>query len=101
MVPIEEMTDLLKVVKCQPELKQKQWVRLRRGLYKNDLAQVNYVNLSEKEVNLKLVPRIDYNKFRESASSSDTVSLFHVYLYIWSYMISCFMSLGCFNSKTV
>lgn len=40
MVPIKEMTDVLKVVKETANLKPKQWVRLRRGIYKDDLAQV-------------------------------------------------------------
>ena len=40
MVPIREMTDVMKIVKEQASLKSKQWVRLKRGLYKDDLAQV-------------------------------------------------------------
>lgn len=40
MVPIKEMTDVMKIVKEQASLKSKQWVRLKRGLYKDDLAQV-------------------------------------------------------------
>jgi len=31
MVPIKEMTDVLKVVKVQTGLKSKQWVRLKKG----------------------------------------------------------------------
>lgn len=33
MVPIKEMTDVLKVVKVQTGLKPKQWVRLKRGAF--------------------------------------------------------------------
>lgn len=40
MVPIREMTDVLRVVKEQSGLKPKQWVRLKRGIFKDDLAQV-------------------------------------------------------------
>lgn len=40
MVPIKEMTDVLKVVKEVTNLKAKSWVRLKRGLYKDDIAQV-------------------------------------------------------------
>lgn len=40
MVPIKEMTDVLKVVKEVTNLKPKSWVRLKRGLYKDDIAQV-------------------------------------------------------------
>ena len=40
MVPIKEMTDVLRVVKEQTGLKPKQWVRLKRGVFKDDIAQV-------------------------------------------------------------
>lgn len=40
MVPIKEMTDVLRVVKEQTGLRPKQWVRLKRGIFKDDLAQV-------------------------------------------------------------
>lgn len=44
MVPIKEMTDVLRVVKEQTGLRPKQWVRLKRGIFKDDLAQVrNYL----------------------------------------------------------
>lgn len=43
MVPIKEMTDVLKVVKEVVALKAKQWVRLKRGVYKDDLAQVHFL----------------------------------------------------------
>ena len=42
MVPIREMTDVLKVVKETATLKPKAWVRLKRGVFKDDLAQVNF-----------------------------------------------------------
>ena len=42
MVPIREMTDVMKIVKEQASLKAKQWVRLKRGLYRDDLAQVGH-----------------------------------------------------------
>lgn len=64
MVPIKEMTDVLKVVKDQSTLRSKQWVRLKRGLYKDDIAQVDYVDLAQNQVHLKLLPRIDYTRLR-------------------------------------
>lgn len=64
MVPIKEMTDVLRVVKEQAGLKPKQWVRLKRGLYKDDIAQVDYVDLAQNQVHLKLLPRIDYTRLR-------------------------------------
>lgn len=90
MVPIKEMTDVLKVVKVQTGLKSKQWVRLKRGnffytnncikynlnlyflagLYKDDIAQVDYVDLAQNHVHLKLLPRIDYTRPRGALRAS-------------------------------
>ena len=51
MVPIKEMTDVLRVVKEQAGLKSKQWVRIKRGVFKDDLAQVDHVDVSSNQVN--------------------------------------------------
>ena len=64
MVPIKEMTDVLRVVKEQAGLKNKQWVRIKRGVFTGDLAQVDYVDLASNQVHLKLLPRIDYSRMR-------------------------------------
>ncbi|KAG5317531.1 SPT5H factor, partial [Pseudoatta argentina] len=64
MVPIKEMTEVLRVVKEQTHLKPKQWVRVKRGIYQNDLAQIDYIDLAQNQVHLKLLPRIDYSRFR-------------------------------------
>lgn len=74
MVPIKEMTDVLRVVKEQTGLKKKQWVRLKRGLYKDDIAQVDYVDVSANQVSLKLMPRIDYTRLRGALRSQQSVS---------------------------
>lgn len=85
MVPIKEMTDVLKVVKEQVGLKVKQWVRLKRGLYKDDIAQVDYVDLAQNQVHLKLLPRIDYTRLRGALRTTATVRylLYCVYIIIW------------------
>ncbi|XP_014681911.1 PREDICTED: transcription elongation factor SPT5-like isoform X2 [Priapulus caudatus] len=64
MVPIKEMTDVLRVVKEQVVLKPKSWVRLKRGIYKDDIAQVDFVDTAQNQVHLKLIPRIDYTRPR-------------------------------------
>ena len=64
MVPIKEMTDVLRVVKEQSVMKPKSWVRLKRGIYKDDIAQVDYVDVAQNQVHLKLIPRIDYTRPR-------------------------------------
>jgi len=64
MVPIKEMIEVLRVIKEQTRLKPKQWVRVKRGIYKDDLAQIDYIDLAQNQVHLKLLPRIDYSRFR-------------------------------------
>ncbi|XP_046859961.1 transcription elongation factor SPT5-like [Xenia sp. Carnegie-2017] len=66
MVPVQEMTDVLNVVKDLVQLKAKQWVRMKRGIFKDDLAQIDYVHPSKNQVTLKMIPRIDYTKPRGS-----------------------------------
>ncbi|XP_074659963.1 transcription elongation factor SPT5-like isoform X2 [Tubulanus polymorphus] len=70
MVPIKEMTDVLRVVREKAELKPKAWVRLKRGIFRDDLAQVDYVEPSQNMVHLKLIPRIDYTRMRGALRSS-------------------------------
>lgn len=70
MVPINEMTDVLRVIKEQPRLKRDQFVRIKRTIYKNDLAQVDYVDESSNTVCVRLKPRIDYTKMRGQMRSS-------------------------------
>ncbi|KAK2511951.1 Supt5h [Columba guinea] len=64
MVPIKEMTDVLKVVKEVTNLKPKAWVRLKRGIYKDDIAQVDYVEPSQNQISLKMIPRIDFDRIK-------------------------------------
>uniref|UniRef100_A0A5K3FUP0 Transcription elongation factor SPT5 n=1 Tax=Mesocestoides corti TaxID=53468 RepID=A0A5K3FUP0_MESCO len=64
LVPISEMTDVMRVVKETAQLKPKQWVRIKSGLYKDDLAQVESIEDAQNLVWLKLVPRIDYDRKR-------------------------------------
>ncbi|VDP49355.1 unnamed protein product, partial [Heligmosomoides polygyrus] len=64
MVPIKEMVDTLRVVKDVPQLKVNSYVRLKRTMYKDDLAQVDWVDVAQSKVNLRIVPRIDYTRMR-------------------------------------
>lgn len=74
MVPIKEMTDVLRVVKEQTGLKAKQWVRLKRGVYKDDIAQIDYVDIGQNQVQLKLLPRIDYTRPRGALRTAQSES---------------------------
>lgn len=73
MVPIKEMADTLKVIKDTPTLKAGSYVRLARSLYKDDLAQVDLVDIAQNKVHLKLVPRIDYTKLRGALRNQDDI----------------------------
>ena len=53
-MPIREMTDVMKVVKEVVSVKPKQWVRLKRGIYKDDLAQVLFFKFCLEGRNVKL-----------------------------------------------
>ncbi|KAI3613317.1 hypothetical protein CBS9595_004150 [Malassezia furfur] len=61
LVPILEMPDLLKLQKKHTEVPVGGWVRIKRGKYAGDLAQVLDVAENGEEVGVKLVPRIDLN----------------------------------------
>lgn len=61
MVPCKEMPDVLKVVKDVVKLKVGSWVRMKRTIFKDDLAQVEEVDMAQNQVTLRLVPRIDYS----------------------------------------
>ena len=75
MVPIKEMTDCLKVVRESAVLKPKSWVRLKRGIFKDDLAQVDYVESAQNAVHLKMLPRIDYSRPRGLLRNSQSVCI--------------------------
>uniref|UniRef100_A0A183IQK7 Transcription elongation factor SPT5 n=1 Tax=Soboliphyme baturini TaxID=241478 RepID=A0A183IQK7_9BILA len=64
LVPIKEMPDVLRVVKDIPSLKRGMFVRLKRTVFKDDLAQVDFVDLAQNTIHLKLIPRIDYSRMR-------------------------------------
>ena len=59
LVPIKEMPDLLRVTKGE-QLQPGGYVRLKRGKYTGDLAQIDDVESNGLEVTLRIVPRLDY-----------------------------------------
>ncbi|KAH9468034.1 hypothetical protein Pst134EA_011655 [Puccinia striiformis f. sp. tritici] len=61
MVPLEEMPDLLRTKKRETPIVPGGWVRIKRGKYNGDLAQVLEVLENGDEVGLRFVPRIDLN----------------------------------------
>lgn len=71
MVPIKEMVDTLRIIKNVPNLKSDDYVRLKRTLFKGDLAQVDWVDVANNQVCLRLLPRIDYKKKRGVLKDQD------------------------------
>ena len=68
MVPIKGMTDILRVVKTTSAIKKGSWVRIKRGMYRDDLAKVEYCDTAQNLVTVKLIPRIDYSRKRGESS---------------------------------
>ncbi|MES1920802.1 hypothetical protein MHBO_002438 [Bonamia ostreae] len=64
LVPISEMTDTLTTNDKKTETKIYDWVRVKRGLHKGDLALVNDVLEEGLKAEIKLVPRINYSILR-------------------------------------
>ena len=67
LVPIEEMASLLQIKKQDLTVTPGTWVRIRRGKYQGDLAQVMDVTENGEEVGLKFIPRIDLNPKDEAS----------------------------------
>jgi transcription elongation factor SPT5 len=61
LVPIEEMASLLQIKKQDLTVTPGSWVRIKRGKYQGDLAQVMDITENGEEVGLKFIPRIDLN----------------------------------------
>ncbi|KAG6868041.1 hypothetical protein C0993_008019 [Termitomyces sp. T159_Od127] len=59
LVPIEEMASLLQIKKQDLTVTPGSWVRIRRGKYAGDLAQVMDITENGEDVGLKFIPRID------------------------------------------
>ena len=67
LVPVREMPDLLRVQKSE-ELVPGGWVRIKRGKYQNDLAQIEEVETNGLQVTVRLVPRLDYGLNEDSGA---------------------------------
>ncbi|PIA16505.1 hypothetical protein COEREDRAFT_102199 [Coemansia reversa NRRL 1564] len=61
LVPIDDMIDVVKVKSHMPKLNPGSWVRVRRGNYAGDLAQVVSILESSDAVEVRLLPRLDYS----------------------------------------
>ena len=65
MVPIKEMPDLLRVTKSE-SLVPGGYVRVKRGKYAGDLAQIDDVETNGLTASLRIVPRLDYGQAEDN-----------------------------------
>ncbi|KAI5369796.1 putative ribosomal protein L2, domain 2 [Septoria linicola] len=69
LIPVEEMPALLRVKKSK-QLEPGMYVRPKRGLYAGDLAMVDEVEPNGTEVQLKLIPRLDYGTTEDANAAA-------------------------------
>ncbi|KAJ1936160.1 transcription elongation factor spt5, partial [Linderina pennispora] len=69
LVPIDDMVDVVRVKSHAPKINPSSWVRVRRGNYAGDLAQVVSVLESSDSVEVRLIPRLDYDAEARSSRS--------------------------------
>lgn len=61
-MPIQEVMAIFKSdLSKQYDVKENQWVRIKRGAYENDLGQIISIDDSCEKVTVKLVPRLNKN----------------------------------------
>eukprot|EP00045_Choanoeca_perplexa_P014062 m.163477 g.163477 ORF g.163477 m.163477 type:complete len:1063 (-) comp16551_c0_seq4:1121-4309(-) len=72
MVAVKDMPAILRVNRLDNKLKPDAWVRVRRGIYANDLARVVKVTTNDARVRVQvqLVPRIDMSTERKERKRS-------------------------------
>ncbi|EAU83929.2 transcription elongation factor SPT5 [Coprinopsis cinerea okayama7 len=68
LVPIEEMASLLTIKKQDLTVQPGTWVRIRRGKYQGDLAQVMDITENGEDVGLRFIPRVDLSPRDENAA---------------------------------
>jgi transcription elongation factor SPT5 len=72
LISVKEMPDLLRVTKSE-ELVPGSWVRIKRGRYQGDLAQVEEVETNGLDVTVRLVPRLEYGLNEDSNAPNGDV----------------------------
>ncbi|KAL6761443.1 global transcription factor [Haematococcus lacustris] len=71
LVPLDEMVDAVTVnKKAKLSLAREAWVRVRHGLYKDDLAKVVDVDNNTLRATIRLIPRVDLNDLAAKSQMS-------------------------------
>lgn len=71
LISLKEMPDLLRVKKNE-DLQPGGWVRIKRGKYQNDIAQIEDVEMNGLTVTVRLVPRLDYGLNEDTNAAADS-----------------------------
>ena len=69
LVPLSEMTQVLRKQPREGSVKENQYVRFKRGTYKGDLGQVYMVDEARNSCIVKVIPRLDYDFILQGISS--------------------------------
>ncbi|KAI7872532.1 hypothetical protein BDF14DRAFT_1873164 [Spinellus fusiger] len=75
LVPIKDMIDSISIQRKEVELPLGGWVRVKRGKYAGDLAQILEVSESQDSARVKLVPRLDLEGSEEDSDNKKKRSL--------------------------
>jgi transcription elongation factor SPT5 len=77
IVPIKEMVQALEVKPVSIDIKVGQWVKMKRGIYKDDIAQVVMVQDQNTLVTVRLIPRLEISKSAVSSKRRPPQRLFN------------------------
>eukprot|EP01135_Chromosphaera_perkinsii_P005299 Nk52_evm7s335 gene=Nk52_evmTU7s335 len=71
IVPIREMPEVFAVNKKVVTLEPNSWVRVKRGVYKEDVGQVVSMEETGNTATIKLVPRIDFDNIKRMGNPGE------------------------------
>lgn len=72
LVPTNEMIDILRVNQKKIEVTKNAWVRVKRGIYRGDIAQIEDYDDTRNRVTLRIVPRIDFQQIIQKLDASSS-----------------------------
>lgn len=70
LVPINEMAPLLQLKQKEVSITPGMWVRIKRGKYQGDLAEVVDITDNGEEAGIRFIPRIDMNRDADADGKS-------------------------------
>eukprot|EP01096_Ripella_sp_DP13-Kostka_P000139 TRINITY_DN10205_c0_g1_i1.p1 TRINITY_DN10205_c0_g1~~TRINITY_DN10205_c0_g1_i1.p1 ORF type:complete len:1025 (-),score=456.25 TRINITY_DN10205_c0_g1_i1:51-2990(-) len=70
LVPINEMTDVMKIKRTKELPKIGTFARVKRGLYKGDLVKIIEINPDETKALLQIIPRLDFQEMERKNNAN-------------------------------